>query len=263
LTTLHTFASGSEGNCALLSCGGTHLLLDAGISRRRIARSLAQLELSLSDVAGLLITHEHSDHICGVTTLTKYDRLPIYALPGTARQLACRIAGTEALLHSISQPFELGDFRVTPFSTSHDAAQSAGFRFDCADGSVGLLTDTGYVTDAAKQALTGVDLLVLESNHDVETLRSGPYPYPLKERILGQRGHLSNEAAADFAVQMALSGTSAFVLAHLSRENNTPVMALNTVERKLSAAGFAPRLCVAPRGEVSEAYQLERCVCRK
>jgi phosphoribosyl 1,2-cyclic phosphodiesterase len=263
LTVLHTFASGSEGNCALLSCGDTHLLLDAGISRRRIAQALSQLGLSLSDVAGVLITHEHSDHICGLATMTKYDHLPLYTAPGTARQLAYRIAGIEPLLHDVSQPFMLGAFRVTPFPTSHDAAQSVGYRFDSEDGAVGVLTDTGYVTEVAEQTLSGVDLLLLESNHDVETLRSGPYPYSLKERILGVRGHLSNDDAAAFAVQMASAGTQSFVLAHLSRENNTPVMALHTMERKLSAAGYAPHLCVAPRGEISEAYCVERMLCKK
>lgn len=260
---LHTFASGSEGNCLLLSCNNTHLLLDAGISRRRIGQSLALLGLTLADISGLLITHEHSDHISALPMLTKYDRLPVYASPGTARQLAYRVAGVEPLLQCVDAPFTVGDFTVTPFATSHDASQSTGYRFDTVSGSAGVLTDTGYVTPQAQQALTGVDLLVLESNHDVECLRSGPYPYSLKARILSEQGHLSNDAAADFAVQMAAAGTSAFVLAHLSRENNTPAMAERTVGQKLSAAGYEPFLAVAPRGAVSEAYRVENVVCRK
>lgn len=208
--TLHTLSSGSQGNCLLLSDGDTHILVDAGISTRRIKAGLAQLELSMDELDGILITHEHTDHISGLATLIKHHSIPLYASPGTARQLAYRLAGVEPLLRP-REPgcqFEVGQCLVTAFETSHDAAQSMDYRID-GSGSVGILTDTGYVTDEAAQVLPGVSLLVLESNHDVEYLRSGPYPYTLKQRILGSQGHLSNDDAAAFAAQMAAGGTDA------------------------------------------------------
>ena len=241
--TLHTLSSGSQGNCLLLSDGGTHILVDAGISTRRIKAGLAQLELSMDELDGILITHEHTDHISGLATLIKHHAVPLYASPGTARQLAYRLAGVEPLLRP-REPgcqFEVGQCLVTAFETSHDAAQSMDYRID-GSGSVGILTDTGYVTDEAAQVLPGVSLLVLESNHDVEYLRSGPYPYTLKQRILGSQGHLSNDDAAAFAVQMAAGGTRCIVLAHLSRENNMPSLAYQTTVAALTALGARPEV---------------------
>ena len=259
LLTVHTFASGSEGNALLISGGETHILVDAGISCRRIKQSMAQLGLGLADIAGILITHEHSDHMAGLATLTRQCGAPVYATAATGRQLCYRIAGLEPVLHQVApgDVFHLGDVKVTVFPTSHDSADSVDYRLDGCGGSVGVMTDTGYVTDEAAQALAGAALLVLESNHDVDWLKSGPYPYVLKQRILGDRGHLSNDAAARFARQMAEGGTKQFVLAHLSRENNTPQRALETVRQAVAAFGAAVN--VAPRGEVSRAYIAEDC----
>ena len=258
--TLHTLSSGSQGNCLLLSDGGTHILVDAGISTRRIKVGLAQLELSMDELDGILITHEHTDHISGLATLIKHHTVPLYASPGTARQLAYRLAGVEPLLRpqDPGTEFCIGSCRVTAFATSHDAAQSMDYRID-GSGSVGILTDTGYVTPEAEETLPGVGLLVLESNHDEEWLLSGPYPYYLKQRILGARGHLSNAAAGAFARRLAEGGTRQFVLAHLSRENNTPERARQTLERAL--AGLDAAVTVAPRSELSGPYTAEVCVC--
>ena len=261
MLTLHTFASGSEGNALLISGGKTHILLDAGISCKRITAALAELGLCMDDVDAILITHEHSDHIGGLATLVKHHRIPIYTTAATARQLIYRIAGIEPLLPTIEpgDVFGVGEIKVTVFPTSHDAAGSVDYRFDGCGGSIGVLTDTGYVTDEAAEVLAGADLLVLESNHDVEWLLSGPYPYPLKQRILGDCGHLSNDTAAHFAMQMAQQGTRQFVLAHLSRENNTPQRARETVAR--AVADFGASVCVTPRGELSCAYLSEVTVC--
>lgn len=265
MTELHTLASGSSGNALLLSQGDTHILLDAGISCRRITSALGTLGVELPELAAIFITHTHTDHISGLQTLIKRCRAPIYASEATARGLSYRVAGVDDLLcpFSSGENVQLDGCTVTPFPTSHDAAGSTGYRVDTLDGAVGLLTDTGYVTDMAAEVLCGVDLLVLEANHDVETLRSGPYPYYLKQRILGSEGHLSNEDAGRFAAAMARSGTEEIVLAHLSRENNTPAMALHAVERALSAAGVCPALSVAPRDTLSQSYTVERSlVCR-
>lgn len=266
MTTLHTLSSGSSGNALLLSCGDTHLLVDAGISCRRITAGLRELGLTLDDLTAILITHTHTDHISGLQTLLKHSDIPIAATAQTGRGLAYRLAGVgDRLLDApLCHSFSLGSCTVTAFPNSHDAPGACGFRFDTEDGSVGVLTDTGYVTGEAADILPGVDLAVLEANHDIETLRSGPYPYYLKQRILGSEGHLSNEDAARFAVTLAEAGASEIILAHLSRENNTPAMAQNAVETALSAAGLAPRLAVAPRDTMSGPHLVcRRSVCRK
>lgn len=265
MTTVHTLASGSSGNSLLFSCGSTHILVDAGISCRRITTSLHALGLGLEDLAGLLITHCHSDHIAGLQTLLKRSSFPVFGSGRTCRELEYRLAGIHNRLEELPlmQSLSLGGCTVTPFPTSHDAPGSCGYRLDSPGGSLGILTDTGYVTEEAREVLPGINMAVLEANHDVEAVRSGPYPYYLKSRILGREGHLSNEDAADFAVELAQSGTSELILAHLSQENNTPAMAQNAVERALSAAGLSPAFSVAPRHELSCAHVIQEAVCRK
>ena len=257
-----TFASSSSGNAALLQCGDTRLLIDAGISCLRLRRALGEQGVTLEDLDGVLITHAHTDHIAGMATLIKNYRPPIFCTRETGRQLCYRLAGVEPLLHTfqLGDTFEVGACRVTSIPTSHDIPGATGFRVEGAGSTFGLLTDTGVLPPAA-EALLGVDLLVLESNHDVETLRSGPYPYALKQRVLGDEGHLSNDAAARFAVAAARAGTGQIVLAHLSKENNTPQMALNTVGRALEAAGWQGQLTVAPRDVCSATYMVEAAVC--
>ena len=261
MTELHTLASGSSGNAALLSRNGTHLLLDAGISCRRITQSLAELGLTPAELSGIFITHSHSDHISGLNTIVRHWDVPIYATRTTCAQLDYRIAGIRPRLCAFHPGTSLavGSFTVTPFSTAHDAPGACGYRFD----DVGCLTDSGYVTDAAADTLAGAALLMLEANHDVEMLRSGPYPYYLKRRILSDEGHLSNEAAAAFARAAAEGGTREIVLAHLSRENNTPVMAYDAVARALAVLDAPPALSVAPRSELSRRYCTEDTPCRK
>ena len=263
MITLHTLASGSEGNCLLLSAAGTHLLLDAGISCRRIAAALDELGLEPSDITAVLVTHDHSDHVSGLDTMSRRWHTPIYGSAAALRRLAYRIAGVGPLLREVAcgAPFDVGDFTVTAFPTSHDGHGGVDYRFDCGGASCGALTDTGYVTDEARRVLSGVELLVLERNHDVERLRSGPYPYYLKARILSDHGHLSNDTAAEFAAELARSGTAQIVLAHLSKENNTPQLALEAV--CMAVAGMGVAVEVAPRGELSRPYVAEGTVCRK
>ncbi len=261
MLTVHILASGSEGNCLLVSGGGVYLLVDAGISAKRITAGLAALGLTPNEIAGVLLTHEHSDHTAGLATLTKQYRLPLYASGGTADALCARIPAASEVVRVIPRQGTLpfGELTVTVFPTSHDASESVDFRFDCGGAAAGVLTDTGFVTAEAREALSGVGLLVLESNHDEEWLLSGSYPPYLKERILGARGHLSNDAAACFARMMAMRGTRRFVLAHLSKENNTPERARQTVAFALD--GLDAEVTVAPRGEVSGPYSAEVCVC--
>ena len=266
MITVHTLASGSSGNASLIRCGGTTVLLDAGISCRRITTSLRELGLTVDDLTAVLITHTHTDHIAGLQTMLKKSDFPIFTSQAAARDLLYRMPGCAGRLEAFvpGQSFVLGCCTVHPFAISHDAPGACGYRLDTEDGSVGLLTDSGYVTEEAAETLSGCDLVLLEANHDVETLECGPYPDYLKQRILGSSGHLSNETAARFAVTLTRSGTRELILSHLSRENNTPAMAYSTVERTLSAAGLSPRLTVAPRDCLSEAYTVcGRNLCRK
>lgn len=266
MTVVHTLASGSSGNALVILSGGTRILLDAGISCRRIAASLGELGLGAGDLDAILITHTHSDHISGLRTLLKRTDAPVWATVRAGRELLFRLPELEARLCPVKPgvPFCVGACAATALETSHDAPGSCGYRLDTPDGSVGILTDTGYVTDQAAELLSGVDLAVLEANHDVETLRSGSYPYYLKQRVLGPEGHLSNGDAAAFAAFLAERGTSEIILAHLSRENNTPAMARAAVETALAAAGAAPVLSVAPRDTLGPAHALiRRAVCKR
>ena len=253
--TVTTLASGSSGNCTLISAGETHVLVDAGISCRRIAASLGELGLCLDDLSGICITHEHSDHICGLATMTKKHRIPIYTTPGTGRQLCYRIAFLDELIYEVNpgQDFRIGDLTVESFETLHDTAQPCGFALSDGEKKAAVVTDLGIVTDEVLDGIRGAELLVVECNHDVEALKSGPYPYYLKQRILGDHGHLSNEAGAALARTAAQDRAHTVILAHLSAENNTPAMALRVVETALS--GWEGRLLVAPRCERGQSFQ--------
>ncbi|MBO5555621.1 MAG: MBL fold metallo-hydrolase [Oscillospiraceae bacterium] len=221
------FASGSSGNCLLVSSGATHLLVDAGISMRRIDAALAQTGLTLREIGGVLITHEHSDHVSGLPMLTKYHNIPIYA----PKLVALRLREQTPALDRCLMPFaagetlRLGSMAVRAFHTPHDTPESVGYRIE-GDGVFALATDMGCVTDEVLRGLQGADTVLIESNHDEVMLRSGPYPFPLKRRILADTGHLSNENCAILARTLAESGTRQIILGHLSRENNTPSLAL-------------------------------------
>lgn len=257
---LCTLASGSSGNSLLVTDGRTHVLVDAGISCRRICTGLKELGVEPTELAGVLITHEHSDHISGLTTLTKQLRLPVYASPGTGRQLCYRIAFLEELLRPVApgEGFSIGGLAIESFPTSHDAAESVGYALSAGGRKAAVVTDLGYVTEAVLRGIRGADLLVAEANHDVEWVQSGPYPYHLKARILGDRGHLSNEAGAELAWTAVEGGARTVVLAHLSHENNTPDRAHEVVrgvlERRGAAVGRDVALEVATRSEKSRRY---------
>lgn len=258
-----TLASGSSGNCLLVRGGGSQVLVDAGISCRRIVTALRELGVDPRALDGVLITHEHSDHIAGLATLTKQFRLPVYASRGTGWELCRRIAFVEDLIQPFApgERFQAGDLEVVGFPTSHDAAESVGYVLSDGEKRAVVATDLGYVTPEAERAARGADLLVCEANHDVEWLRSNSrYPYPLKARILGDRGHLSNEAGAELAWTAVEGGAHAVVLAHLSHENNTPRRALDVVggllERRGAAVGRDVILEAAPRSETGRVYRL-------
>lgn len=254
---IRTLASGSSGNCILLSHDGVHLLVDAGISCKRILTHLKEFGVDPAAVAGILITHEHSDHISGLATLVKRLNAPVYTSPGTALQLRRRMAWPVGMLRDIpaGEEFTLGCFTARGFATSHDAEEPMGFTFTHGDRRAAVVTDLGYVSDGVLDGVLGAHAVVCEFNHDVELLRMGRYPYPLKRRILGDRGHLSNEAGAALALRCVEKGAHTVLLAHLSAENNTPALALNAA--KTALAGYdSVTVAVAPRSEPSPAYEV-------
>jgi len=260
--TVNTLASSSSGNCTVVSQGGTHLLIDAGISLRRIREGLRRVGLSPDDLAGVLVTHEHSDHIGGIGMLVKYHRTPLFSSCGAGDGI-CRAApgaGPYMNCFEIGAPFELGDITVLSFSTPHDAADSVGYRLTAGGKSLCYATDLGCVTDEVMDAARGADIAIIEANHDREMLRLGPYPPYLKKRILSKYGHLSNSDSGRFAAGLALSGTRCLQLAHLSRENNTPGLARQAVADALGEIGIVAgrdlELDVAPPFTPGRTYVL-------
>ena len=247
--TITTFASGSSGNCILVSMDGTHLLIDAGISYRRICTQLALSGLTSANLTAILITHEHSDHVAGLNTLVKRCSVPVWAPPTVARRLLWAVPGIEGQLQVVQPGEELaaGTLTVRAFRTPHDTPESVGWRIS-GSRTFALSTDMGCVTQEILDGLSGADVVLIEANHDVERLREGPYPYHLKKRILSDRGHLSNDDCAALAVLLAERGSKYILLGHLSRENNTPALAFQTVAAALTGRDEA-RLFVAPAAE--------------
>lgn len=235
MVTLFPLASGSSGNCFYLSAGEGMggILIDAGISSRRIQKALCERGIDPLGVRAVLVTHDHVDHICGLRVLAKQLRVPVYGSEGTLERLAPKMEAGCSLL-PIAAGDELCGIGVTPFATQHDAADSIGFRLETACRTIGFATDLGTITPTVWEHLRGSDLVVLESNYDDRMLQCCGYPYPLKMRIHSEFGHLSNHDAAESIAQLTLNGTSRFVLAHLSRESNTPDLARETARERLA-----------------------------
>ena len=253
-----TLASGSGGNAAVISCGQTHILLDAGISARRITTGLKELGIEAAQLRAVLVTHDHSDHICGLPVLTKKLDVPIYATAPTCRTIGEKAPWAQGQLRPCHAGFslDLGDVLVESFPTSHDTPGSVGYSIAGGGHRMALCTDLGFVSREVEDAIRGCDLLVCEANHDEDWVRTGPYPYSLVQRVLGDQGHLSNEAGAELALYAIRNGAREIILAHLSAENNTPAHALRVVADRLKAAGVDlnhdVRLSVAPRSELGQ-----------
>lgn len=236
--------SGSSGNCLYVGSATDGLLIDAGVSARRIERALWEREIDPASIRAVLVTHEHVDHISGLRVFCKRLHIPVYASPGT-----CAVLRQENLLEPttlcfpVTESFGIGEFTVTPFPTSHDCRESCGYRIVLPDGRrVGVATDLGVMTQAVRDGLLGCDLIHIEANHDVRMLENGPYPYPLKRRILSAGGHLSNEACARELPALVRGGTTRIVLGHISHENNLPDLAYTTAQSELTACGLVENI---------------------
>lgn len=234
-----SIASGSSGNCIYIGSESTHLLVDAGIAYKWIDSGLQKIGLTGTDLDGVLITHEHSDHVGGLGVLARRLNIPIYASAGTIQSLKKnkslgRIE--ENLYHPIQADgdFSLKDLRVFPFANSHDAAEPLGFRVEQGKKSAAVCTDLGNYSSYTIDRLKGLDAVLLESNHDVRMLQAGPYPYPLKQRILSDYGHLSNEACGRLLCEILHDHMKHIVLGHLSKENNLPELAYEAVRLEIT-----------------------------
>lgn len=251
-----TLASGSSGNCAVVSDGRVHILIDAGISTRRISQGLKALGLEPRHISGVLITHEHTDHVAALPVLCRQTDAPLYTAEGTALELCGRWNGLVERFRVFEpgQRFALGGLEVGTFSTSHDCACPCGFSVTDGSRKLALCTDTGFVTPEAREGVRGVHTLIGEFNYDPEMLRTGPYPLHLQVRIRGERGHLSNEMGGQLAAWAAEQGARRVILAHLSQENNRPQLALEAAKKALSNLGLSENdveLVAAPRGEAT------------
>ncbi len=258
---LCSIASGSSGNCIYVGSEATHLLVDAGISGRRVESGLNDLGLTGRDLDGVLITHEHADHISGLGVLARKYHVPVFATRGTIDAML-RTGSLGKLDASLFQEvredekFTLKDLTVNPMHISHDAAQPVAYRIAYGDKRVGVCTDLGVYDDYTVESLRGMDVLFVEANHDVNMLQVGPYPYYLKQRILGDRGHLSNENSGRLLSRLLHDKLQTIILGHLSKENNLPELAYETIRMELTM-GENPyraedfRLMVARRSELS------------
>ncbi|MBR2454658.1 MAG: MBL fold metallo-hydrolase [Clostridia bacterium] len=232
--------SSSSGNSIYIGGGENSILIDIGVSAKQTEQALFNIGVDADSIRDIFITHEHSDHIKGIKVFTKKHKARLHMTAGTYEALVKTDALDNAEECSIitSDGVDVGCMLVRPFATSHDASESCGYTIELANGrKMSVATDLGVMTDTVLENLKGSDLVMLESNHDVNMLQCGGYPYILKRRILGVKGHLSNDACAETLVKLIESGTTRFFLGHLSRENNIPQLAYQTSVSALTMAG--------------------------
>jgi phosphoribosyl 1,2-cyclic phosphodiesterase len=256
---LYSIASGSSGNCIYVGSQNTNLLVDAGISAKRIEYGLSDIDIRPDTIQGILITHEHSDHIAGLGILARKYHIPVYATYETARaiQQIRSLGDIPQELYNYIRPNEafcINDISVEPFSTSHDASDPVCYTMQSEGQKIGIATDLGKYDDYIVSKLEDSELLFIEANHDVNMLMVGKYPYYLKQRILGDRGHLSNDTSADLISRLIHPGLQYIMLAHLSKENNYEELAYETVCCELMSRGSsfsAEKVTVAHRDKPS------------
>jgi phosphoribosyl 1,2-cyclic phosphodiesterase len=236
---LTILGSGSSGNCAYLEAGETRILIDAGFSLRQIRQRLATIGRGPENLTGILITHEHSDHVQSLAQLSEKLRIPVYCNRPTREAIEYQLqVKLNACLFSTGATFELGDLEVETFSVPHDAQDPVGYLVKTAEGNFGFLTDLGHATRLVLERVRRANVLVLEANHDIKMLQECPTrPWSLKQRILSRHGHLSNEAAAAVAEQIMSAGLQHLYLGHISRECNRPDLALKVVAERLEKIG--------------------------
>ena len=248
--------SGSSGNSYYIGTKESGILIDAGRSAKQMREMLVTCGIDPLAVQGIFVTHEHSDHVNGLRVFASKFNVPVFGTNGTLEALeAMNISNGSFDIHTMESDLQLADMTINAFRTSHDCAESCGFRVKTADGkTLVFATDLGFVSEEVKENLLGADFAVIESNHDIRMLETGGYPYPLKRRILSNVGHLSNGVCAELLPELYKSGTKRMLLAHLSSENNTPDLAYQTSLCALSMSGLVKdvdfTLAVAPKANL-------------
>lgn len=219
-------ASGSKGNCNVISTKNVSVMIDDGLGIRSLEESARLANISLSKLNAILITHEHCDHVRGIASLCKKYSIPVYCHK-ESRDYLDPMVSPYIIDNDMDSPFEIGDLTITPFRLPHDSNYNLGYSITHNKNTLSIATDLGFVSEATLDKLKGSDFVMLESNHDVDMLREGSYPFILKQRIMSKNGHLSNDDCANAILELAKSGTKRFLLAHLSQDNNTPEMAFD------------------------------------
>lgn len=251
--------SGSSGNSTFIESENAKILVDAGVSCQKITKALSLINVSISDLDGILISHEHSDHIKGIEVICKKFNIPVYATAKTWHAMAkLNVAENLKLTFSPDVSFMIKDILVLPFSIPHDAADPCAFSLFNGSKKITVATDIGHIDDDLIKKMYASDILLIESNYDKDTLLCGPYPYMLKKRIQGDFGHLSNEMTSKAVKVLYENGVSNFVLGHLSKENNFPELAYQTILNELntSSCDLPFTLSVAKRDEIDDVITL-------
>ena len=230
-------ASGSRGNCTIISSDRATVMVDDGLNIRTLSERAREANIDLRKIDAILITHEHTDHVKGVSALVKKYSIPVYCHRESRKGLDAAVS-PYVFDCDMDAPFEIGDICVTPFRLPHDSNYNLGYGLSDGRKKIAIATDLGYMNDAILDNLTDSDLVMLESNHDREMLRTGSYPFMLKQRIMGKNGHLSNDECAESIAKLAARGTKHFVLSHLSQDTNTPELAFECTAKALENARF-------------------------
>lgn len=259
-------ASGSRGNCAVVASSTTRILVDAGLSCRETVKRVRAVGERADQISAILITHEHSDHVGGLQRLAAKLKVPVFMTAPTYHAWNRNLRDEEGKTPELAKvehfaagrSFQIGDIAITPFTIPHDAADPVGFTFRAEGVKVGFATDLGYMPVSVRDHLQGCDVLVMESNHDVEMLRSGPYPWSVKQRVMSRVGHLSNESLAEFFTTDYDGCASYVVLAHLSEQNNHPEIARRAAELALQNRQglWRNRVMLASQAEALEPIRL-------
>lgn len=249
--------SGSKGNSTLISAGGANILIDAGKSALKLTKALSCVGLTPSDIDAIFITHEHSDHVSALDILLKKYNVPVHITEKSAQKLfslGSDHINNNIITHPLLFTEQVKGLTISSFSTPHDSLCSVGYHISFKENGkqrdIGFATDIGYVTDEIFNGLVGCESVVIEANHDVTMLKNGSYPYELKKRILGKRGHLCNTDCALLSAKLVQSGTKNILLAHISEENNTPELAYDEVASVIADPRF--NLAVADRFEITK-----------
>ncbi|MCW5978045.1 MAG: MBL fold metallo-hydrolase [Bryobacteraceae bacterium] len=248
-------ASSSSGNCAFIGTQRTRILVDAGLSRKATFERLAAIGERPAALDAIVVTHEHTDHVSGLAVIAKAHGIPIYMTSLTAPTIPWADFQPKIVEFQAGTGFTIGDIQAQSFTIPHDASDPVGFCFQADGVKVGLVTDLGYVPESVKFHLRGTQLLILESNHDLEMLKVGPYPWSVKQRVMGRRGHLSNDVASHFVRDGLDGSTRVLVLGHLSEHNNHPEIARVTAMQALADRALDSRLVVVEPGRQTEVFQ--------